>query len=614
MLNGHDHRGSKPLPGPISPIPGVRYVCTRQPDLPHRWVLTWYASGDEWRKILNLVRALPDRCFDPLTKRWNVPARPEIGAWLATCGWTLPSSQESVTPVPSQKKHNRASVVVPAAPPKPKGPTPEEKQREQLAQVQLESFRPLVQGLRPYQVDFIRFMTLRKGRGALGDDMGTGKTVQALAWLAYSGMFPALIVVNASTKFQWREAFHRWLDGCPGLNPAFRRVGILSGRTPYMLEPGVSCIVNWDILADWAGGLTNSGQFVLSGPLSRMGFQLLIGDEIQAIGNPKSNRAKAFRALAKQIPGVIGMSGTPARSKPAQFWSLLNILEPAQFPNQLRYLQRYCGPKGNGFGITYNGASHIEELHEKLVPCMLRRTKAQVMKDLPPKIMEVVPLEVDDQEMKNYQMREAEAFNDAGATALVLREKVAALLRTAFGLKEKSCISWVRDFLDNGENKLLIFAWHRDVVDLLVEELKAYHPGKLYGGISPKDREGCRQRFIKDSNCRVLVANIQAGGVGIDGFQEVCSHCAFVEFSHTPNDHRQAEDRLHRGGQKRAVNSYYLVAPGTVDMDAVEVLDSRAKMLDGVLDGKAPADIDLLGEILARRGIGMNPKEKGTSV
>jgi SWI/SNF-related matrix-associated actin-dependent regulator 1 of chromatin subfamily A len=163
-------------------------------------------------------------------------------------------------------------------------------------------------------------------------------------------------------------------------------------------------------------------------------------------------------------------------------------------------------------------------------------------------------------------------------------------------------MQWVLDFLDSGR-KLLLFAWHRDVVDLIHMALKDYSPAKIYGGMSNQDREAMRQKFITDPACRVMVANIQSGGVGIDGFQEVCSDVAFAEFSHTPNYHRQAEDRLHRSGQHNSVTSYYLVAPGTVDMDAIEVLDDRAKMLDGVLDGKEAADIDLLTELLERRGL-----------
>lgn len=414
-----------------------------------------------------------------------------------------------------------------------------------------------------------------------------GKTLEALSWMVYADAFPALIVVNAPTKLQWMSAYYRWVGSVPGMHP---RVGVLSGRTPYMLEKGVSYIINWDILSDW------------STKLASMGFKLLIGDEVQAIGNPKSQRARAFISLSKAIPHVIGMSGTPAMSKPAQFWPLLHIMEPDKFGNYYRYLNRYCQPKHNGFSMTYNGASHVEELHALLVSCMLRRTKDQVMKDLPPKVMEVVPLEVDVEAMNEYRRQEAQAFNDQGVSDKEMRERVAGLLRTAYALKEPALMQWVLDFLESGR-KLLLFAWHRDVVDLIYMALKDYSPARIYGGMSNQDREAMRQKFITDPACRVMVANIQSGGVGIDGFQEVCSDVAFAEFSHTPNYHRQAEDRLHRSGQHNSVTSYYLVAPGTVDMDAVEVLDDRAKMLDGVLDGKEAADIDLLTELLERRGL-----------
>lgn len=554
----------------LKPLPGVKYVAEMKPS--GKVVsITWYAQkgSDAWGQILEAVRALPSRKYNAATKRWEVPARPDLLQWLSAAGFPAPAA-------PAAKKEPDLPRVDPA-----------EEQRKRIEAMELDPDGTLIPGLRPYQVDFIKFAAIRHGRVALGDDMGTGKTVQSLAWMVYAKADPALIVVNAPTKLQWMSAYYRWVGSVPGMHP---RVGVLSGRTPYLLEKGVSYIINWDILSDWEERL------------GKMGFRLLIGDEVQAIGNPKSQRARSFIRLSKSIPHVIGMSGTPAMSKPAQFWSLLNIMEPEKFGNYYRYLNRYCQPKHNGFSMTYNGASHVEELHALLVSCMLRRTKDQVMKDLPPKVMEVVPLEVDMQAMNEYRRQEARAFNDQGISDKEMRERVAGLLRTAYALKEPALMQWVLDFLDSGR-KLLLFAWHRDVVDLIYMALKDYSPAKIYGGMSNQERESMRQRFIGDPACRVMVANIQSGGVGIDGFQEVCSDVAFAEFSHTPNYHRQAEDRLHRSGQHNSVTSYYLVAPGTVDMDAVEVLDDRAKMLDGVLDGKEAADIDLLTELLERRGL-----------
>lgn len=434
-----------------------------------------------------------------------------------------------------------------------------------------------------------------------------GKTVEALSWMVYANAYPALYVVNAPTKLQWQEAYRKWVGATKKHYPD---VEVLNGKTPRPLSKYKSYIINWDVLSDWTGHyetIEKNGEtqviYVCDGPLSKVGFRLLVGDEVQAIGNPESQRAVAFKELSKIIPHCIGMSGTPAMSKPMQFWTLLSIVEPSMFKNFYMFKQRYCDPQNDGFGVKYNGASHIEELHELLVRCMLRRTKGEVMKDLPPKVMEVVPLEVEASAMAAYYEEEKAAFSDdtARGERESARNKVAHLLRTAYALKEKSMLQWIEDFLESGK-KLLLFAWHRSVVEVLYDTLKSYNPALIYGGMSTTEREAARKKFIENPNCKVIVANIQAGGVGIDGFQDVCSDVAFAEFSHTPNFHRQAEDRLHRSGQHNSVTSYYLVAPGTVDMDAIEVLDARAKMLDGVLDGKETATTDLLTELLERRG------------
>lgn len=435
-----------------------------------------------------------------------------------------------------------------------------------------------------------------------------GKTVEALSWMVYANAYPALYVVNAPTKLQWQEAYRKWVGATKKHYPD---VEVLSGKTPRPLSKYKSYIINWDVLSDWTGHyetIEKNGEtqavYICDGPLSKVGFRLLVGDEVQAIGNPESQRAVAFKELSKIIPHCIGMSGTPAMSKPMQFWTLLSIVEPSMFKNFYMFKQRYCDPQNDGFGVKYNGASNIEELHELLVRCMLRRTKGEVMKDLPPKIMEVVPLEVETSAMDAYYEEERAAFSDdtAKGEKESARNKVAHLLRTAYALKEKSMLQWIEDFLESGK-KLLLFAWHRSVVEVLYDTLKAYNPALIYGGMSTNEREEARKKFIENPKCKVIVANIQAGGVGIDGFQDVCSDVAFAEFSHTPNFHRQAEDRLHRSGQHNSVTSYYLVAPGTVDMDAIEILDARAKMLDGVLDGKETATTDLLTEVLERRGM-----------
>ena len=191
---------------------------------------------------------------------------------------------------------------------------------------------------------------IKNGRVVLGDAMGTGKTLQALAWLCYNRSFPALIVVNAPTKIQWSVEYKRWISkvtDCPC------RIQVLSGTKTRKLDKSFSYIINWDILTYWQD------------ELAKTGFECLIGDEAQAIGNPESRRALAFRHLAAVIPECIVMSGTPARSRPAQFWTMLSCVDPTMFPNYRSYLWRYTNPKSSLWGITFEGARNVKELHAK---------------------------------------------------------------------------------------------------------------------------------------------------------------------------------------------------------------------------------------------------------
>lgn len=410
-----------------------------------------------------------------------------------------------------------------------------------------------------------------------------GKTLQALAWIRYHRLDPVLIIVNSATKLQWQANYHQWLDG-----EWDHDIEVLSGKTPHRLEAGKSYVINWDILTYWQEALANHK------------FRGVVADEAQAVGERSSKRTEAFMEVAKSAPFLLAMSGTPARSRPVQLWPVLNCINPKVFENFFAFAEYFGAPKETPFGRIYPGASHAKELHAELQKIAIRRLKEDVLKDLPRKTRSIVPMETDVGLMAAYAGEEESLTGDESAVAL--KAKLESLTGFAYDAKAESVKAWLRDFLESGE-KLVVYAWHRAVVEGLAEALADKDPAVLYGGMTDKAREAAKDKFIKEESCRVLIANIQSGGVGIDGLQKVCSDCCFVECSVTPADHDQAEDRLCRIGQELPVMCYYLVAPGTIDTDLIAILDRKANVLSKVIDGRKASPEMLLQNIMQRHRV-----------
>lgn len=534
------------LPPTVAPFKEASYTWSEQ----GRYIsFDWHTPNKlHWNLILSAVKRLPGKRYDAKTKKWLVPDNPSIRRWMAESGWNGTSEAPSFTlPEP---------VVAPPL---------------DMARV--------LKGLYPYQVQFLRF-SQGKPRLCLWDGCGVGKTVQALAWIRYHRMQSVLIIANAATKLQWKMNFEKWLGETWPL-----KVEVLSGKTPRQLDPGKSYIINWDILAYWKSTLANHH------------FRGVVADEAQAVGDRTSKRTKAFMEVALSAPFLLAMSGTPARTRPVQLWPVLHCINPEVFASFFPFAEYFGAPKETPFGRTYPGATHSEELHLELQKIAIRRLKEDVLKDLPKKTRSIVPMETDATYMAAYTEDEESASDDV--SAIEAREKLISLARSAYMAKAASVKIWIKDFLDMGE-KLIVYAWHRSVVEDLMECLKDYHPACLYGGMTEKAREEAKSQFITNESCRVLVANIQSGGVGIDGLQTVCSNCCFAECSVIPADHDQAEDRLCRVGQSLPVTCWYLVAEGTIDYDIMGMLDRKANTLSKVIDGHKVDPSMLLHNILHR--------------
>lgn len=513
------------------------------------WILSWGKCGrEEWFATKDFVADLPGRRYDAYMKVWIVRDNPDMRAALAAHGF----------------QGDGLEVII-------KDETPVEVYKP-WKDVEIET--GLFPDLRPYQIDYLRFMEYNNLRGGCGDEMGTGKTVQACSLLKYHPeLRPAVICATSSTKIQWRREVRKWVG-------ANSRVYILQGRTPQKLtdQQGIY-IINWDILSDWLPSLTS------------LEPKALIGDEIQYIGGATSQRSKAFRTLA-HLPTttcLAPMSGTPVETSVEQYWPVLDALSPGLFPNRDKFLKRYF-PYQMVRGQLERKAKRQEELHELTKHLWIRRLKSEVLPDLPEKTY--CPVEMECSPTSSYDDALQKVLQLQGLSFEQLQDKLQSLSLSAFDVKRQAVFDWISDFLRQTDRKLTIFAWHHVVLDALAQALGQVAV-RVDGRVTGAARDKALMEFQRDPKKRVFLGNITSAGIGLDGLQHVCSDAAYVEFSWSPARMSQSEDRFHRIGQKNPTNIFYLVAPGTIDEVFFQCLSQRRGDLSRVIDGTRSGGEDL---------------------
>lgn len=456
------------------------------------------------------------------------------------------------------------------------------KQKERKAEISINGISGLKGTLRPFQNAGVAFIEDKKGRALIADEMGLGKTIEALAWLQlHRNKIPVIIVVSASLKLNWQREAEKWLS-----DP---NTEILSGTKIHKTK-GDIIIINYDILFAWIE------------ELRRRKPQIIIMDESHYIKANKAKRTKATKMLCKNIPHIIALSGTPIINRPIEIYNAIKIIDPDLFPNFVSFTRRYCNAKYNGFGWDFNGASNTEELNHILTTTiMIRRKKSEVLKDLPDKVYSFVPIELNNE--KEYREAEKDfiAFvrKEKGQEAANRIENIEALAKIE-GLKQlavkgklKQSIEWIRDFLES-DNKLVVFCTHKFVIEELMTEFK--NAVKIDGSVSMTNRQKAVDDFQDRPEVKLFVGNIQAAGVGIA--LTSASNVVILEFPWTPGALVQCIDRLHRIGQKNSVNVYYLMAKNTIEEKIINMLDSKTKVCDAVLDGTDTPNETLLSELM----------------
>jgi len=395
---------------------------------------------------------------------------------------------------------------------------------------------------------------------------------------------PIIVVCPASVKWNWeREAAHH-------LGMLSR---VLEGRRPpkrgFGLAPPPLLIINYDILIGWLDFL------------KALEPKAVFIDECHNIKNQETLRSFAVRQLCQGVPHVIGMSGTPITNRPAELWPILNILLPHLYPSFFAFALRYCRPRRMPWGKwSYGGAKNLDELHAKLKKqCMIRRLKKDVLKDLPEKTRTVIPVRLERDRMKEYREASRDflgwlkgisperAKRAARAEALT---KVGYLMRLAARHKVPNIFEWIDNFEEEGSGKLVIFS----VNTPMIRALERRYKGKsvtVDGSVIGRYRLKAVDEFHHEKSCRFLFGHYKSAGEGIN--LTCASTVLRVDFPWTPGAMLQAEDRIHRMGQKNASMIYDLVALDTIETDVCRLLEDKQKVLSDVLDGGANEADDL---------------------
>lgn len=450
--------------------------------------------------------------------------------------------------------------------------------------------------LYPFQKAGVEY-ALRRDRTLIADDMGLGKTPQALCYincLPENEAQRILIVCPASIKINWHREAEKWLtrkysicvlNGCSTL-PDF--------QAPCVL------IVNYDILKKYIN------------TFMKISWDLIIFDEAHYCKHEKSQRTKYSTQLSRCAHRVLLLTGTPLTNRPIELFPLLKMLNHPLGENFWRYAKRYCNANKGRYGWDFSGASHLDELQSTLrSTVMVRRKKSEVLTELPPKIRQVIELPVNGssqiiekeknlvqeyQDKLEYLQLKAElarvennnkeyeqTVSELRSTYLVAFSEISRIRHETALEKCPAAVEYIKNMLDQVE-KLVVYAHHHDVVDSIVNSLNesGITTVSLTGRENIQERQAAIDAFQNDPTVRVIVCSITAAGVGIT--LTAASHVVFVELDWVPANITQAEDRLHRIGQKDTVCVYHLVLDRSIDANMAKILVEKQRIIDATLD------------------------------
>ena len=476
--------------------------------------------------------------------------------------------------------------------------------------------KSLYKSLYRFQKQGIIFGIKKFSRLLIADEMGVGKTVQAISLSSlYQKDWPVLVICPSSLKFAWRDEIAQWLKEIIKEN----EIQVIKHSKNEFKENIKYYIVSYDLSVRMIDKIIEKK------------FQYIIADEAHYLKSRTAKRTLSLTPVLQRAKRIVLLTGTPILAKPMEIYPLLHILRPDKFKGFKEFGERYCEPKLLGFGlIDWSGAANTRELNSILNKLMIRRLKKDVLSQLPPKKRQKIEISTDSKVIKKLKIlmeKSSKKFEKLLGTQIELDklginiddlktekekeeekngienktkdkdgESVLNKFSKAYSITGQAKLPGIKDYVNylvDNSCKFLIFAHHEEILDAIEEVISDDKVDyiRIDGKVPVEKRPNLVKKFQTEDECLVAILSITACATGLTLTK--ASTVVFAELHFTPSIMIQAEDRAHRIGQESGcVNIHYLYGADTLDVLLFRKLNEKQNIVSTTLDNKSK-DLDV---------------------
>lgn len=451
---------------------------------------------------------------------------------------------------------------------------------------------PLVPELRPYQIEALRQITEQR-RLIYADPVGSGKTATSLAALGSMNSGRALILAPTYLLDQWVREGERWspdIEMILGAGSATKR-SRARGKLREASGPA-ALVLNYE--SAWRD----------AEELMALGLDTLICDESHRLKNRQTSTFKGIAKIARRLPNLLLVTGTPILNRADEMWASLHLLAPIAYSSFHRWSAEHFDIEVTDFHGKVSRpvrlVKGIKEGHAELIRAevgdrLLQRDEAEIGLQLPDLVENTVIVQLTAPERKAYDELERRAWTRIEGELVQTVNEVAKITRqrqlaaewgqltteeTTPGAKVTATVALAEDLLEEGEHVLIVAQHHATCVRIATALGK--RATFLHGGLLPEVQK-IRLEAFKDGTVEVLCATFGMVGEGVDGLQGAARHLILVDRDWTPGRNQQVIGRLRRSGQEAStVYAHHVWAEGTLDTRVDAVLESKSSEINAV--------------------------------